>query len=63
MWWSRNYFADVTPIIHWLMSGMAGRLLVGTAGVVTAFVGLSDLRYVLFHRRQDPEPFGPPADR
>jgi hypothetical protein len=49
-WWSRNYFADLVPVVGWIMATTEARVSVVVTGVVTAAIGVTDLHHVIVRR-------------
>ena len=49
-WWRRNYFADLLPWLRLVMASRAGQAVVVGTGVLTALVGISDLKDAIVSR-------------
>jgi hypothetical protein len=50
VWWQRNYFADVWPVVGAAMAVPAARWLVVGIGVLTTLAGMSELRQAIVRR-------------
>lgn len=56
--WHRNYFVDLWPWLAPVMASGAARVVVVSAGVVTALGGMTDLRAALARRADERERVG-----
>jgi hypothetical protein len=55
-YWDRNYFADVLPALHALITNNFIRGAVTGLGIVNVWVGVAELISVFIARREDSPP-------
>jgi hypothetical protein len=55
-YWDRNYFADVLPAVHALITNNFTRGAVTGLGLVNVWVGVAELVSVFIARREDTPP-------